>query len=165
VIAIVADTHMPRRSRRLPGRCVELIAAAEVVLHAGDFTAREAFAEIAAIGPPLIAVAGNVDTPELAATLPSETTTEWRGARIGMVHDAGPRRGRLARMRQRFPDADAVVFGHSHQPLIERGDDGFQILNPGSPTERRRAPAHTMALGRIGAAGALELEIVELGDP
>jgi putative phosphoesterase len=164
VIAIVADTHMPRGQRRLPARCIELCAGAELILHAGDFTGRSAYEEIAAIGPPLLAVAGNVDDAALAAELPAERIVEWRNRRIGMIHDAGPREGRLARMRRRFPDADAVIFGHSHLPLIERDPDGFQIVNPGSPTERRRAPLHTMALGRHGGGG-LEVELVELARP
>jgi uncharacterized protein len=83
-------------------------------------------------------------------------------ARIAIVHDAGPRVGRLERMRARFGDrADAVVFGHSHLPLHERGPDGFQIFNPGSPTERRRAPGHTMGLARVQSA-TVNFELVEL---
>jgi predicted phosphodiesterase len=79
-----------------------------------------------------------------------------------MTHDGGPAAGRLARLRGRFRDADAVVFGHSHIPLHER-DGGFQIFNPGSPTDRRRQPVHTMGLARVGGDGALSFEHVELG--
>ena len=78
-----------------------------------------------------------------------------------MVHDAGPAAGRLARMRRRFPDAQAVVFGHSHLPLLELAEDGFAIFNPGSPTERRRAPRHTMGLARV-QAGAIQFELIPL---
>ena len=81
--------------------------------------------------------------------LPAARVVEAAGARIAMVHDAGQRRGRLARMRARFKDADAVVFGHSHLPLHEQAPDGFQIFNPGSPTERRSAPEHTMGIATI----------------
>jgi uncharacterized protein len=109
-----------------------------------------------------VAVYGNVDDAEVRAALPAVATVLAEGARIGVVHDAGPAKGRLARMRRRFPDADAVVFGHSHIPLHERAPDGFQIFNPGSPTERRRAPAHTM--GMLHAeAGRLEFELIALG--
>ena len=96
----------------------------------------------------MLGVHGNVDSAELCDLLPAERVVDADGARIGMLHDAGPRAGRLARMRRHFGDraADAVIFGHSHLPLHERADDGFQIFNPGSPTERRRAPAHTMGL-------------------
>jgi predicted phosphodiesterase len=107
-------------------------------------------------------VHGNVDSAELRRLLPAERVVEVGGARIGMIHDAGPRERRLARMRRHFGDrADAVVFGHSHLPLHERDEDGFQIFNPGSPTERRRAPTHTMGLARIENAG-IEFELIEL---
>jgi uncharacterized protein len=83
------------------------------------------------------------------------------GARIGIVHDAGQRSGRLVRMRFRFKDADAVVFGHSHLPLHERDGDGFQIFNPGSPTERRSAPEHTMGIATV-ADGRVHFELIAL---
>ena len=146
-IAILGDTHMPKGDRRLPRACVELIAASELVVHTGDFTGIEALELIAAIGPPLVAVRGNVDEPAVAERLPETAAIEPGGARIAVIHDAGAREGRLARMRRRFPDAAAVVFGHSHLPLHERSEDGgFQIFNPGSPTERRRAAARSMGL-------------------
>ena len=103
--------------------------------------------EIAAIGPPVHAVHGNVDAAPLKLRLPEALTVDAAGATIAMVHDAGPAKRRLERMRTRFPDADAVVFGHSHIPLHEERD-GFQIFNPGSPTDRRRQPEHTMGVAR-----------------
>ena len=146
MIAVLADTHMPKGGRRLPERAVELLRGAETVLHAGDFFAASVLNEIDAICPgPIHSVHGNVDEGELRAALPETLEVEFDGARIAMVHDAGPAKGRLGRMRARFPDADAVVFGHSHMPLHE-GDGGFQIFNPGSPTERRRAPRRSMGL-------------------
>ena len=93
--------------------------------------------------------------------LPQETSFEHDGATVALVHDAGPKNGRLRRMRKRFPDADAVLFGHSHLPLHEE-ENGFQIFNPGSPTERRRAPRHSMGLAEIGADGRLRFEHVWL---
>jgi putative phosphoesterase len=162
LIAVISDTHLPRGARRLPEACVERIAAADLLLHAGDFSTLDVLRELEAIGPPLLGVHGNVDSAELRRLLPAERVVEAEGARIAMVHDAGPRSGRLARLRARFGDrADAVVFGHSHVPLHEQADDGFQILNPGSPTERRRAPAHTMGLIRI-ASGLASCEVVGL---
>jgi uncharacterized protein len=147
LIAVIADTHMPRGGRRLPDACVERIAAADLLLHAGDFSTLDVLRALEAIGPPVIGVHGNVDSADLRRLLPEERVVEAEGARIAMVHDAGPRTGRLERMRRRFGDrADLVVFGHSHLPLHEQAPDGFQILNPGSPTERRRAPTHTMGL-------------------
>jgi uncharacterized protein len=153
VAAVIADTHMPRGARRLSERCLEAIAAADLLVHAGDFSRATFRDELVALGQPLIAVHGNVDDAQLRRELPERTTFELGPATIAVIHDAGPKRGRLARMRREFPAADAVVFGHSHLPLLEReerGEDeerrGFAILNPGSPTERRRAAAHTMAL-------------------
>src|ERR687896_784735 len=94
--------------------------------------------------------------------LPAERVVEVGGAYIAMLQDAGPRTGRLERMRRRFGDrADAVVFGHSHLPLHERAPDGFQIFNPGSPTERRRAPSHTMGMARV-ERGGIQFELIEL---
>ena len=141
---------MPRGPRRLPDACVERIASADLLLHAGDFSTLDVLRELGAIGPPVMGVHGNVDSADVCRTLPEERVVEAEGARIAMVHDAGPSTGRLERMRRRFGDrADLVVFGHSHTPLHEEAPDGFQILNPGSPTERRRAPSHTMGLIRV----------------
>ena len=162
LIAVISDTHLPRGARRLPEACVERIAAADLLLHAGDFSTLEVLRELETIGPPVIGVQGNVDSAELRRLLPKERVVEAEGARVAMVHDAGPSAGRLARMRARFRDrADVVVFGHSHMPLHEQADDGFQILNPGSPTERRRAPAHTMGLIE-SRSGLARCEIVSL---
>jgi putative phosphoesterase len=162
VIALISDTHLPRGGRRLPDACVERIAAADLLLHAGDFSTLEVLRELEAIGPPLLGVHGNVDSAELRRLLPEERVVEAEGARIGMVHDAGPRTGRLERMRRRFGErADIVVFGHSHLPLHEQAPDGFQIFNPGSPTERRRAPTHTMGLIQV-EAGSARCELVQL---
>ncbi|MDQ3644515.1 MAG: metallophosphatase family protein, partial [Actinomycetota bacterium] len=141
---------MPRGSRRLPDSCVARLATADLILHAGDVSSATTLTELELIGPPVLAVHGNVDEDELTRRLPAERVVEADGARIAMVHDAGPRQGRLTRMRRRFPDTDAVVFGHSHLPLHE-SESAFQIFNPGSPTERRRAPAHTMGLARAAA--------------
>jgi putative phosphoesterase len=162
LVAIVSDTHMPRGARRLPQPCVERIAGADLLLHAGDFMTLAVLRELEAIGPPLIGVRGNVDSAELGRLLPADRVVEAAGARIAMTHDAGSGTGRLERMRRRFGHrADAAVFGHSHQPLHERTGNGFQIFNPGSPTERRRAPAHTMGLAHI-EDGALRFELVAL---
>jgi uncharacterized protein len=159
-LAVIADTHMPRGRRRLPQRCVSLLREADLVIHAGDFSSVSAHEEIAALSSRLAAVHGNVDEPELRARLPERLELELAEARIAVVHDAGPARGRLARLRRAFPAADAVIFGHSHIPLHER-DSGFQIFNPGSPTERRRSPSHTIGLVEV-AGGAVTFRLVEL---
>ncbi len=147
LIAIVADTHMPKGSRQLPPRCRELLVEAEAAIHVGDFTGYPALEEIRALCPRLLAVHGNVDEEAIRAELPETLEPRIGGCRLALIHDAGPATGRLARMRRRFPDADAVVFGHSHLPLHEE-EGGFQIFNPGSPTERRRAPQPSMGLLR-----------------
>ena len=161
-IVILGDTHMPKGSRRLPAACADAIRASELVIHTGDFTRLSALEEIAALGTPMRAVHGNVDEPQVAERLPLATTIEVGSVRIGLIHDAGARQGRLKRMRRTFPDADVVVFGHSHLPLHERDDDGFQIFNPGSPTERRRAPRHSFGIAEVDADGGLELRHVWL---
>ena len=162
VIAVISDTHLPRGSRRLPEACVERIAAADLLLHAGDFSTLKVLRELESIGPPLLGVHGNVDSADVRRLLPAERVVEAEGARIAMVHDAGSRAGRLERMRRRFGErAELVVFGHSHLPLHERARGGFQIFNPGSPTERRRAPSHTMGLIDV-RGGSAQCELIRL---
>ena len=163
LIALVGDTHLPRGRRALPPACLEHLRAADLILHAGDVATVAVLEEIEAIGPPVAAVHGNVDEPALVMRLPAARMVQAAGARIAMVHDAGAAAGRLQRMRRRFPDADAVVFGHSHITLHEQDvDGGFQIFNPGSPTDRRRRPRHTMGLCRA-EGGRLRFELIDLG--
>jgi putative phosphoesterase len=159
-LAIISDTHLPRGGRALPSACVERLRAADAILHAGDFITASVLRDLEALGPPVHAVHGNVDEPELRMLLPRVRTVQAGGTRIAMIHDAGQASGRLARMRATFPDAHAVVFGHSHLPLLEEAE-GFAIFNPGSPTERRRAPHHTMGLA-TAHDGAVRFELVAL---
>jgi putative phosphoesterase len=155
LVAVVSDTHMPKGPRVLPDRCHELLRKSELIVHAGDWSRLPILEMFEAIGPPVVGVRGNVEDAGIGRRLPERAGFELGGHKIGVVHDAGPKRGRLARMRAAFPDAAAVVFGHSHLPLLETDPgDGFTIFNPGSPTERRRAPARTM--------GTLELVAGEL---
>ena len=164
LLAVVSDTHLPRGSRVLPEECLERMRAADLILHAGDLVTPEVLADLRALGRPVAAVHGNVDDEQVRRLLPSARLVTAGDVRIAMTHDAGPAGGRLQRLRARFADADAVVFGHSHVPLHERDEaSGFQIFNPGSPTERRRAPVHTMGLARVGDDGDLSFELVELG--
>jgi hypothetical protein len=142
-LAVVSDTHLPRGSRRIPAQCLAQLQTADVILHAGDFTALAVLEELETLGPPLYGVHGNMDDAEVRARLPAHTVVELAGKRIGMTHDPGPREGRGSRLVRRFPGCDAVVYGHTHLPELTT-HEGVWILNPGSPTERRRAPAHTM---------------------
>jgi len=165
-LAVISDTHLPRGSRALPAACIERMRAADVILHAGDLVTTAVLDELRALGPPVEAVHGNVDDHEVRALLPSARLVVAGGARIAMLHDAGPAAGRLARMHARFASAgaDAVVFGHSHVPLHERDPaTGFQIFNPGSPTDRRRQPTHTMGEALIGEDGTVSFELIDLG--
>jgi putative phosphoesterase len=161
-VAIISDTHMPKGERRLPDRCVARLAAAQAIVHAGDLCTLAVLSELRMLGPPVTAVHGNVDDPATRAALPEAARLHLGTRTIAVLHDAGPAAGRLARMRRRFPHDDAVIFGHSHIPLLETAPDGFAILNPGSPTERRRAPRHTMALADLDGDGHLVLEIIDL---
>jgi putative phosphoesterase len=139
---------MPRGARRLPDRCVDRIRRADAVIHAGDFVTVAVLEELESFGHPVYGVQGNVDEASLRSRLPEAVELELAGARIGVVQDAGPRKGRAERLRAMFPQADCAVFGHSHLPEHRRLGD-FQIFNPGSPTERRRAPERSMGILRI----------------
>lgn len=161
-IAIVSDTHLPRGQRRLPEACLARLREADLILHAGDISTVAVLEELRSLGPEVVAVHGNVDEPALVRLLPVEVEIEAGGARLAMIHDAGPARGTLARLRARFPSAGAVVFGHSHIPLRE-AEDGFQIFNPGSPTDRRRQAEHTMGVARVDGHGTIAFEHVSLG--
>jgi putative phosphoesterase len=151
---------MPKGTRAIPEACLARLRAADAILHAGDLVAMEVLELLESLGPAVHAVHGNVDEPALRVRLPAVRLVEAGGTRIVMTHDGGAAEGRLARLRARFPDVDAVVFGHSHLPLHEERD-GFHIFNPGSPTERRRAPAHTMGLA-TARDGRLAFTLVEL---
>jgi putative phosphoesterase len=124
---------------------VRLLSGADLILHGGDFTSAAFADELRALGPPVEAVYGNMDEAVLRDTLPRERVVDVAGKRIGMVHIPGPRAGREARLAGRFPNCDAVVYGHTHVPQVERLEQ-LWILNPGSPTERRTAPLHSMLL-------------------
>jgi uncharacterized protein len=145
---VISDTHLPRGARTLPETCTRLLRNADVILHGGDFTSAAFADELRAFGPPLEAVHGNMDDAVLREVLPRERVVDVDGTQIGMVHIPGPRAGREARLAARFPDCDAVVYGHTHVPQVERFEDRW-ILNPGSPSERRAAPLHSMLIVTI----------------
>ena len=139
---VIADTHVPRRARALPQGLLAHLRRADLILHAGDLMVGDVLEELGAYAP-VRAVRGNLDPPELE--LPETLEFDFGGVRVAMIHDSGRKQGRRARLRRRFPDARVVVFGHSHIPFLE-DEDGFMLLNPGSPTDRRRQPHHTFAL-------------------
>lgn len=159
-IVVLADTHIrPGSSRRLPASAYEELAHADAIWHAGDVLTRELLDELEGFAP-VTAVLGNNDR-DLFGLLPDRVEEEIDGVRIAMVHDSGASAGRERRMRRWFPDADLVIFGHSHAPLDIEGADGQRLLNPGSPTERRRAPTHTLAVVDV-REGTVATRLVEL---
>jgi hypothetical protein len=119
-----------------------VLEGADLILHAGDFTRASVLEELRRLAP-VEAVHGNVDDPELRSSLPERLVVEAGPLQIGLVHDAGPREGRAARLAAAFPDCAAVAYGHTHMPELAR-HGGVWILNPGSPTERRRAPHRSL---------------------
>lgn len=163
-VAIISDTHMPRRGP-LPDDAVARLVSADLIIHAGDHCDAPSLARLRALGPPVVAVHGNVDGDDLRAVLPASAEVEVGGLTIAVVHNGGPAAGRLARLRRRFPAARVIVFGHSHIPLVEQDPDGVMMVNPGSPTDRRRQPEHTMAVLTI-SGGTADARIVAVGrDP
>lgn len=160
-VVVVADTHIRRgSSRRLPPRAREVLEDADLILHAGDIVVREVLDDLQRHAP-VHAVLGNNDA-ELADELPETLELDVGGLRVAMIHDSGPKRGRPARLRRRFPDADLVVFGHSHEPVNGPGVDGQWLLNPGSPTERRRQPHHTVAAFDVDDGQLIAPRIVDV---
>lgn len=143
---VLADTHIrPGRARRLPDAVYEALEGCDVVLHAGDVVTHDLLDELAGFAP-VHAVLGNNDA-DLVGVLPESLVLDLDDVRVAMIHETGATKGRAARVHKIFPDADVVVFGHSHMPVDEIGVGGQRLFNPGSPTERRRAPAHTF--GRL----------------
>ena len=144
-LLLLADTHLRAdRIDRLPSPVIEAAGSADVILHAGDVVSSALLDRLAELAP-VHAVCGNNDH-ELVSVLPERLELELDGVAVAMVHDAGARKGRAGRLRRWFPAADVVVFGHSHQPWAERVEGGPLLLNPGSPTQRRREPHATFAL-------------------
>ena len=162
-IAILGDTHFPRRGSALPPACVAACRAADLIVHTGDLADMGALAAVRAIGPPVVAVHGNADDAHVKREIPATAQVELPGGRLlGVVHDGGAEAGRLERLRRRFPECHAVVFGHSHIPLLAVADDGFMIVNPGSATDRRRQPRHSMAVLTAPSRGRLSVRFLDL---
>ncbi|MGI5267798.1 metallophosphoesterase family protein [Nonomuraea sp. CA-218870] len=155
-VVALSDTHAPRRWTSCPPRVAELLGDADVILHAGDVCVPSVIAELSAYAPVHV-VKGNNDGPDLDA--PETLELDLEGLRVALIHDSGPAKGRMARMRRRFPHADLVVFGHSHIPL-DASEGGLRIFNPGSPTDRRRQPHGTVGVLRIADGALVEAEIV-----
>ncbi|MFL6238040.1 MAG: metallophosphoesterase family protein [Actinomycetes bacterium] len=141
-VAVLSDTHSPRRWKGCPPAVAKRLARADAILHAGDVCLAATLDELATFAPVHVVV-GNNDEAAVAGRAPETLQLELAGLQIAMIHDSGRAHGRAARLRARFPDAALVVFGHSHVPLNEV-HHGQRLLNPGSPTDRRRQPQGTM---------------------
>lgn len=153
-LLILADTHVPTRARELPARVWDEVGRADVVLHAGDWVDAALLDELEHRAARLVGVYGNNDGPALRARLPEVTRVELAGVRLAMVHETGASRGREQRCARDYPDSDVLVFGHSHIPWDSTAPSGLRLLNPGSPTDRRRQPHCTFLTARA-AAGSL----------
>jgi hypothetical protein len=160
-VVVVSDTHAPRRWRSIPPPVAAHCREADLILHAGDICTPGVLDELSAFAE-VRAVLGNNDGPDVIAWgVPETLQLTLEGLRVGMVHDSGAAAGRLGRMRKAFPEADLVVFGHSHVPLDETGD-GLRIFNPGSPTDRRRQPHGTIGVLDIEAGRLLDARIINV---
>lgn len=161
-VAILSDTHSPRFWKACPPRVAAALEGVDLILHAGDVCRAETLEELAAYAPVLVAL-GNNDGPDVAAWGAQEVVeTTLDGLRVAMVHDSGPAAGRGRRLRRRFPDADLVVFGHSHIPWDET-HAGQRHVNPGSPTDRRRQPHGTIARMTVADGRIATLSLLEVG--
>jgi uncharacterized protein len=139
-LLLIADTHVPRRARDLPARVWDEVARADVVVHAGDWVSAELLDTLETRSARLVACWGNNDGPVLRARLPERADATLGGLRLTVVHETGGAAGRDARMSRLYPDSDVLVFGHSHIPWDTTTKTGLRLLNPGSPTDRRRQP-------------------------
>jgi putative phosphoesterase len=153
-LLLIADTHVPRRARDLPAAVWDEVAAADVVLHAGDWVEPGLLDELESRSRRLIACWGNNDGEELRRRLPERADAVLEGVRFTVVHETGASGGRDARMAKLYPDTDVLVFGHSHIPWDTTAETGLRLLNPGSPTDRRRQP-HCTYMTAVVADGAL----------
>ncbi len=164
-VAIVSDTHFPGRGSVLPDACLEVIRRADMLIHAGDLADLPTLAMLRSLGPPLVAIHGNADDASVRRALPPTARIDLADLPLVVVHNGGPEDGRLSRMRRKFPDAAGVIFGHSHIPLHQVADDGFFILNPGSATDRRRQPRHSMVELILDNGATPDIAFIALDDP
>ena len=158
-VVALSDTHAPGRWKSCPPAVAEQLRGADIILHAGDVCTAVVLDELSAYAS-VLAVAGNNDGPDVTAWgAPATLQADLGGLAVAMIHDAGAAAGRLARMRRQFPEADLVVFGHSHIPL-DAEDGGLRIFNPGSPTDRRRQPHGTVGVLTIADGRLVSAQIV-----
>lgn len=158
-LLIMSDTHVPKRARDLPAVLWDEVDAADVVVHAGDWVELALLDRLVTRSSRLIGVYGNNDGPELRARLPEVARADLAGLRLAVVHETGPAQGRERRCAAAFPETDVLIFGHSHIPWDSVTDTGLRLLNPGSPTDRRRQPEHTYLTARVRSGELSEVTL------
>ncbi|TLM73574.1 metallophosphoesterase [Pseudarthrobacter sp. NamB4] len=161
-LVLVADTHVPKRARSLPAQVWAAVESADVVFHAGDWVAAPVLDEFEQRSRSVVGVYGNNDGPELRRRLPETATVTLEGVRFAMVHETGQAKGREARCEALYPEADVLVFAHSHIPWDTESPRGLRLLNPGSPTDRRRQPACTYMTAVVDAGRLAEVRLVQV---
>ncbi|MDW4571590.1 metallophosphoesterase family protein [Microbacterium sp. M3] len=159
-LLLISDTHIPGRARTLPDDVRRAADAADLVVHAGDWVAASVVDDLAQHGE-VLGVWGNNDGPDLRARLPEVARRTIEGVRFAVVHETGDAKRREARMDAAYPDADVLVFGHSHIPWDTTTPRGLRLLNPGSPTDRRRQPVHTMMTAVVDD-GRVDVRLIEV---
>jgi len=158
-LLLISDTHVPGRARRLPAAVLREADAADLIVHAGDWVAASVLEELSQRGE-VLGVYGNNDGADLRALLPEVARQTIEGLRFAVIHETGDAKSRERRMDAAFPDVDVLVFGHSHIPWDTVTPRGLRLLNPGSPTDRRRQPRHTMMIATVEADGRVDVELV-----
>jgi putative phosphoesterase len=161
-LVITADTHLPKRARDLPEQLWLAVDTADVVIHAGDWVDVSLLDALEPRATRLIGVYGNNDGPPLRARLPEIARAELDGLRLAVVHETGSAQGREQRCDVRFPECDVLVFGHSHIPWDTTTPGGLRLLNPGSPTDRRRQPYATYLTATVTGGALADVTLHEL---
>ncbi|MET3977162.1 metallophosphoesterase [Cellulosimicrobium sp. 4261] len=159
-LLLLSDTHVPVRARALPDQVWRAVDDADVVVHAGDWVSAELLDVLEARAARLVGVAGNNDGPDLHVRLPEVARTTVEGLRLAVVHETGGKDGRERRADAAFPDVDVLVFGHSHIPWDTTSPGGLRLLNPGSPTDRRRQPVGTFLTAVVDDGALRDVELV-----
>jgi putative phosphoesterase len=162
-LLLIADTHIPNRARDLPAQVWDEVAGADVVIHAGDWVAPELLDELQTRAAQLVACWGNNDGPALRARLPERADVTLDGLHLTVVHETGATAGRDARMSRLYPDSDVLVFGHSHIPWDTTTKTGLRLLNPGSPTDRRRQPHCSYMTAQVASGELADVVLHSLG--
>jgi putative phosphoesterase len=158
-LLLISDTHLPKRARDLPAAVWEQVDSADVVIHAGDWVEPPLLDELETRSAKLIACWGNNDGDELRRRLPERADVTLEGVRFTVVHETGASKGRESRMAALYPDTDVLVFGHSHIPWDTTADTGLRLLNPGSPTDRRRQPHCTYMTATVADGVLSDVEV------